>query len=110
MRADIRRSTIRKITNFHGPKPSATSWQPRSGVTPPSRGPSRSRAGELGNEVDFLEPDPDRRVKKISEYVTPKVTGELFFYLNDAVVILPRRYQWLYNDNTGCMSFFIKPS
>jgi len=69
-----------------------------------------ARYGELGNEVDFLEPDPDRRVKKISEYVTPKVTGELFFYLNDAVVILPRRYQWLYNDNTGCMSFFIKPS
>jgi hypothetical protein len=52
--------------------------------------------------VDFLEPDPDRRVRKISEYVTPKVTGELFFYLNDAV--------WFYGDNSACISFFIKPS
>lgn len=69
-----------------------------------------ARYGSLGSEVDFLEPDPDRRVKKISEYVTPKVTDELFFYVNDAVLILPRTYQWLYNDNTGCISFFIKPS
>ncbi len=69
-----------------------------------------ARYGSLGSEVDFLEPDPDRRVKKISEYVTPKVTDELFFYVNDAVLILPRAYQWLYNDNGGCISFFIKPS
>jgi uncharacterized protein (DUF2235 family) len=69
-----------------------------------------ARYGSLGSEVDFLEPDPDRRVKKISEYVTPKVTGELFFYLNDAVLVLPRKYQWLYGDNKGCVSFFIKPS
>ncbi|MBH5396353.1 DUF2235 domain-containing protein [Bradyrhizobium sp. CNPSo 4010] len=69
-----------------------------------------ARYGSLGNEVDFLEPDPDRRVKKISEYVTPKVTGELFFYLNDGVLLLPRKYQWLYGDNKGCISFFIKPS
>ncbi|MGY3610047.1 MULTISPECIES: DUF2235 domain-containing protein [unclassified Bradyrhizobium] len=45
-----------------------------------------ARYGSLGSEVDFLEPDPDRRVRKISEYVTPKVTGELFFYVNDAVL------------------------
>ncbi|MET4279334.1 MULTISPECIES: DUF2235 domain-containing protein [unclassified Bradyrhizobium] len=69
-----------------------------------------ARYGALGSEVDFLEPDPDRRVKKISEYVTPKVAGELFFYLNDAVLVLPRKYQWLYGDNGGCVSFFIKPS
>ncbi|WP_051311037.1 DUF2235 domain-containing protein [Bradyrhizobium sp. Cp5.3] len=69
-----------------------------------------ARYGSLGSEVDFLEPDPDRRVKKISEYVSPKVTDELFFYVNDSVLLLPRKFQWLYNDNKGCISFFIKPS
>jgi hypothetical protein len=69
-----------------------------------------ARYGDLGSELDFLEPDPDRRIKKISEYVTPKVAGELFFYLNDAVVAATRKYQALYNDNAGCISFFIKLS
>jgi hypothetical protein len=69
-----------------------------------------ARYGAVGSEVDFLDPDPDTRVKKISEYVVPKVTGELFFYLNDAVFAVPRSWQWLYRDNKGCVSFFIKPS
>jgi hypothetical protein len=30
-----------------------------------------ARYGNLGQETDFLEPDPE--VKKISEYSTPKV-------------------------------------
>lgn len=68
-----------------------------------------ARYGAVGSEVDFLEPDPDRRVTKISERVAPKVAGELFFYLNDSVLALPRSYQWFYGDNTGCISFFIKP-
>jgi hypothetical protein len=63
----------------------------------------------VGSEVDFLEPDPDRRVTMISERVTPKVSAELFFYLNDAVLSVPRSYQWLYADNRGCISFFLKP-
>jgi hypothetical protein len=69
-----------------------------------------ARYGHLGSEVDYLEPDPDRRVRKISEYITPKVTDELFFYVNDAVVVGPRSWQLFYNDNHGCISFFIKPS
>ena len=66
-----------------------------------------ARYGNIGHEVDFLEPDPDRRVTKISEHVTPKVTDELYFYLNDAVSALPS-YQPLYDDNKGCISFFVK--
>ena len=69
-----------------------------------------ARYGYVGDETDFLEPDADPKLKKISEYVTPKVGGELFFYLNDAVFALPRSYQWLYQDNQGCVAFFIKPS
>ncbi|MGY3146390.1 hypothetical protein ACVWYQ_003389 [Bradyrhizobium sp. USDA 3397] len=34
----------------------------------------------------------------------------LFSSVNDAVLALPRQYQWLYKDNAGCISFFIKPS
>ncbi|MVT54747.1 hypothetical protein GPL17_30300 [Bradyrhizobium yuanmingense] len=33
------------------------------------------RYGLLGSEVDFLEPDPGGRVKNMSAYVRPKVTG-----------------------------------
>ena len=69
-----------------------------------------ARYGPVGNEVDFLEPDPDRKVTKISEYVTPKVPGELFFFLNDAVLGLPKSFQWFYQDNKGCVSFFVKMS
>lgn len=48
-----------------------------------------ARYGTIDSEVDFLEPDPDPGVKAISENVTPRVPGELFFYLNDAVVPVP---------------------
>jgi uncharacterized protein (DUF2235 family) len=69
-----------------------------------------ARYGSVGDETDFLEPDPDPRVKKISEYITPKVGGELFLYLNDAVLAAPRSYQRFYQDNQGCLAFFVKPS
>jgi hypothetical protein len=68
-----------------------------------------ARYGAIGNEIDFLEPDPDPSVTDISEYVTPKVPGELFFYFNDAVLAWPWS-QPLYEDNEGCATFFVKPS
>jgi len=69
-----------------------------------------ARYGFTGNEVDFLEPDPDPKFTKVEEVVSPKVAGELFLYLNDAVLLAPRSYQRLYADNKGCISFFIKQS
>ncbi|MGY4353209.1 hypothetical protein ACVWXM_009726 [Bradyrhizobium sp. GM7.3] len=69
-----------------------------------------ARYGLLGSEVDFLEPGAGGRVKNMSAYVRPKVTDELFSYVNDAVLALPPQYQWLYKNNAGCISFFIKPS
>jgi hypothetical protein len=68
-----------------------------------------ARYGSIGSEVDFLEPDPDPEVTMISEFVTPKVPGELFFYFNDAVVAWPW-YQPLYRDNKGSATFFVRPS
>jgi hypothetical protein len=67
-----------------------------------------ARYGTIGNELDFLEPDPDPSVTKISENVVPKVPGELFFYVNDAVIGLPG-IQPFYWDNKGCATFFVRP-
>lgn len=66
-----------------------------------------ARYGAIGSQFDFLEPDPDPKFKKISEYVTPKVPGELFFYVNDAVTPIPG-WQPFYGDNSGCITFFVK--
>lgn len=67
-----------------------------------------ARYGNVGEEVDFLEPDPARTVTKISEWVTPKVTDELYFYVNDAVFPV-QKLQLLYDDNDGCISFYVRP-
>jgi uncharacterized protein (DUF2235 family) len=67
-----------------------------------------ARYGAIGGEFEFLEPDPDPDVKDISEIVRPKVDGELFLYVNDAVLPIPG-VQPFYWDNKGCMTFFIKP-
>jgi hypothetical protein len=67
-----------------------------------------ARYGTIGNEVDFLEPDPNPKVSTISENVTPKVPGELFFYFNDAVSAY-LGFQPFYADNRGCATFFVKP-
>src|SRR5262249_29880472 len=68
-----------------------------------------ARYGSIGNELDFLEPDPDPHFTRISEYVIPKVPGELFFYFNDAVIAIPW-LQTFYRDNKGCATFFVLPA
>ena len=68
-----------------------------------------ARYGVSGGEEDFLDPDPDPKVKDLSEIVQPKVKGELFFYLNDAVIGIPGLYNYFYKDNQGCVSVFIRP-
>jgi hypothetical protein len=69
-----------------------------------------ARYGYIGAEFDFLEPDPDRDVKTISEYVSPKVPGQLFFYFNDAIVPGLSGSNWFYGNNHGCATFFVKPA
>jgi uncharacterized protein (DUF2235 family) len=68
-----------------------------------------ARYGLSGGEEDFLDPDPDPKVKDISEIMQPQVRGELFFYVNDAVIGIPRLFGTFYNDNQGCISVFIRP-
>jgi uncharacterized protein (DUF2235 family) len=68
-----------------------------------------ARYGVSGGEEDFLDPDPDPKVKDISEIIQPQVKGELFFYVNDAVIGVPGLYGTFYNNNQGCISVFIRP-
>jgi uncharacterized protein (DUF2235 family) len=68
-----------------------------------------ARYGSIGNELDFLEPDPDPHFTTISEHVVPRVPGELFFYFNDAVIAIPS-LQTFYEDNKGCATFFVRPA
>jgi hypothetical protein len=68
-----------------------------------------ARYGSIGSELDFLEPDPDSKITKISENIVPKVSGELFFYVNDAVIGLPS-FQVFYRDNIGCAKLFVLPT
>ena len=68
-----------------------------------------ARYGKVGGEEEFLDPDPDPSVKDISEIVQPKIKGELFFYVNDAVIGIPGLFDQFYHDNTGCISVFIQP-
>jgi uncharacterized protein (DUF2235 family) len=68
-----------------------------------------ARYGVSGGEEDFLDPDPDPKVKDISEIIQPQIRGELFFYVNDAVIGFPWMFGIFYNDNHGCISVFIRP-
>jgi uncharacterized protein (DUF2235 family) len=67
------------------------------------------RYGSTGEEVDLLYPDPDRRVKQISENVVAPISSQIFFYLNQAVLSPFQSAQPFYNDTKGCVSIFIKP-
>ncbi|WP_426424138.1 DUF2235 domain-containing protein [Bradyrhizobium genosp. A] len=69
-----------------------------------------ARYGFIGAELDFLEADPNPKIEKISENVSPKVPGQLFFYFNDAVFPGLVSSSWFYGDNAGCAMFFVRPS
>ncbi|MFB9263117.1 hypothetical protein ACFFWD_08040 [Bradyrhizobium erythrophlei] len=49
-------------------------------------------------------------MKKTSEHVPPEVIDKLVFYVNDAILVLQRKYPWLYNDDAGRVSCCIKQS
>jgi hypothetical protein len=69
-----------------------------------------ARYRAIGAELDFLQPDPVSKVTAITEVVVPKLSGELYFYYNDAVTGLPWHWaQILYWDNQGCATVFVKP-
>ena len=56
------------------------------------------RIGGVGAEERYLEPERDGR---LIESFRPSRDGELFLYVNDAVVAWPSLYGYFYNNNHG---------
>lgn len=57
------------------------------------------RFGEVGGEETFYDPDPTDPV--IEFPFTPTRDGELFIFVNDAVIGIPGLYRTFYRHNTG---------
>jgi uncharacterized protein (DUF2235 family) len=64
------------------------------------------RYGRVGGEERFLEPDPDDSVLEAS--IKPTRDGELFVFVNDAVVGIPGLYDLLYRNNQGSAKLVVK--
>lgn len=57
------------------------------------------RYGATGGEEVFLDPDPEDG--KIETVIRPTRSGELFIFVNDAVLGIPRLYDAFYRNNEG---------
>lgn len=64
------------------------------------------RYGRVGGEERFLEPDPDDSTLEAA--IKPTRDGELFVFVNDAVVGVPGLYDLLYRNNQGAAKLVVK--
>jgi hypothetical protein len=58
-----------------------------------------ARVGSTGNDERVLEPDDNPKSNNLEAIVTPKRSGELFLYVNEAVWAL--NWDHFYQDNSG---------
>jgi len=58
-----------------------------------------ARFGGTGGEETFLDPDP--KDGSVEEVITATRNGELFMFVNDAVLPVPGLYGHFYNNNAG---------
>lgn len=64
------------------------------------------RYGATGGEEVFLDPDPENG--KVESVIKPTRSGELFIFVNDAVLGIPRRYDVFYRNNAGTARLTVK--
>jgi uncharacterized protein (DUF2235 family) len=64
------------------------------------------RYGGVGGEEDFIEPDPEDYI--IETVIKPTRKGELFIFVNDAVIGVPGLYDWFYRKNRGVAKLTVK--
>jgi len=64
------------------------------------------RYGATGGEEVFLDPDPENG--KVETVIRPTRSGELFIFVNDAVLGIPRRYDVFYRNNAGTARLTVK--
>jgi len=60
-----------------------------------------ARVGSAGSDERVLEPDEDKRFNSLDVIITPKRSGELFLYVNEAVWADKKRWANFYGDNVG---------
>jgi uncharacterized protein (DUF2235 family) len=63
------------------------------------------RYGGVGGEEVFLNPDPDDY--KIQANIRPTRDGELFIFVNDAVIGIPGLYDLFYRNNKGAANLTV---
>jgi len=63
------------------------------------------RYGRVGGEEDFIEPDPDDY--KLETSIKPTRNGELFVFVNDAVIGIPGLYDVFYRNNKGAATLTV---
>lgn len=66
-----------------------------------------ARIGGTGGEETFLDPDTSDKFL-IDEVITATRDGELFLFVNDAVIGIPRLYRLFYRNNKGSTKVSIK--
>jgi hypothetical protein len=64
------------------------------------------RYGDVGGEEAFLDPDPTDSV--IETPIKPTREGELFIFVNDAVLGIPGLYDLFYRNNKGAAKLTVK--
>jgi type VI secretion system (T6SS) phospholipase Tle1-like effector len=60
-----------------------------------------ARVGSTGNDERVLEPDDNPKSNNLEALVTPKRSGELFLYVNEAVWAYKPAWGNFYRDNSG---------
>ena len=60
-----------------------------------------ARVGATGTDEEFLDPGPTEPDNRHSENIIARHDGEIFFYVNDAVVALPWLTGVFYHGNLG---------
>jgi hypothetical protein len=66
-----------------------------------------ARFGGQGGEEAFLVPDPSDKYL-INEEIRARRDGELFLFVNDAVIGIPGLYGGFYNNNQGASRVIIR--
>ena len=63
------------------------------------------RYGGTGGEEVFLDPDPEDGT--IEDVIKPTRKGELFIFVNDAVIGIPGLYDFFYRNNQGAAKLMV---
>jgi hypothetical protein len=67
-----------------------------------------ARVGDAGNDEYFLQPDPSPSAEVLDMQITPRRSGELFFYINERVLALPWLRELFYGEDKGTATIAVR--